>query len=202
MFFILSSLQIYHQHRPRMAPSLLSLTAELRLSIWEHYARDLTCHFPHQENVFHPHPFALLETCQFLRSEALPVFWENLKIQCDSTEHLLDALNSLTTVQLSALRHLSINNVRSSNLHMKVFDDESGVTDDMPIDWMDVIPLFPGLQLDILTICNQEGDFGEERLVQAQRDHPYTAYYSGVDQQVESGMGWKEIRSSVPSPSH
>lgn len=57
-----------------MAPSLLSLPAELRLSIWEYYARDLTCHFPRQENVFRPHPFALLETCQSVRSEALSVF--------------------------------------------------------------------------------------------------------------------------------
>lgn len=183
-----------------MAPSLLSLPAELRLSIWEQYARDLTLHFPHQEDVRQPHPFALVETCQFIRSEALPVFWQNLKIHCGGTDQLLDAFDSLTREQLSALRHLSVNNIPASNLNMKVFDEESGTEDDMSIGWMDVIPLFPGLQLDTLTIYNQEVDFGHDRLVQAQRDHPYVTYYDGIDQQVELGMGWKEIRFICPVP--
>lgn len=164
-----------------MPPTLLSLPAELRLSIWELCAPIIQ--FPRRE-LSHAHPLALLEVCHSVRAEVLPILHlDHLQIHCDDTEHMLDFLFGLSEEQRAALRHLSI---RDKGICLyKVNGRGLGG----PVYWHEVMPLFPGIQLDTLTILDEFYRTQDNR-----RKEEYYLFYWHIENTVRCGLGWKELR--------
>lgn len=89
------------------------LPAELRLFIWEEFARDLTtcfANYPREvvdddpenprwdylkpwDESSQPYPLAILQTCSLFYVEAKPILYENLLFYCYSSKDTIDALN-------------------------------------------------------------------------------------------------------------
>ena len=155
----------------------LKLPVELRLKIYAHYFRSLKPTYPHFCS-----PPALLHTCRSIYNAAQPLYIKNTTLDLRTTANLVDFLTSLSTPRIKQLRHLSLR-----ALPFPIYTDE-----DMDCfhtyGFDQVLPLFPDLQLDTLTLTDayhgphvSEDPWG------------HRATYGEVRSLVEAGCGWRKL---------
>lgn len=156
---------------------LLELPVELRLKIYAHYFRSLKPTYPH----FCSSP-ALLLTSRSVYTAAQPLYIKNTTLDLRTTANLVDFLTSLSAPRIKQLRHLSLR-----ALPFPVYTDED--LDSFHTYGFDqVLPLFPDLQLDTLTLTDAyHGPHVDED------SWGHGATYGEVQSLVKSGCGWRKL---------
>lgn len=96
---------------------------------------------------------------------------------------MLDFLFGLTEEQRSLLRHLTIR-----NKGMYLFKT-NGCSQGGLVTWYEVMPLFPGVKLDVLTILDQRYRMQDNR-----EKNDYYPFYFHIEWVLPCGSGRKELR--------
>ena len=123
----------------------LRLAPELRLKIYDYYFFQTPINYP----TFHSALIPLLLTCRQIYTEAIPLLHTSSHYIFPTARSLLTYLFSLSGPRLRLLRHVT---VRGDPIPLYDPDDEPAFSSFFSFDFPGVLRLFPGLQLDTLTV--------------------------------------------------
>ena len=116
-----------------------SLPLEIRRHVYTSLFSSLTLSYPHFINPLH-------STSRQIRDESLPLFYRYVQFDVGSSEHFVDFLSSIDRSTITQLRHLS---VKGSPFPLYPTKDRSCYYTHY---FTSLLPLFPGLQLSILSV--------------------------------------------------
>jgi hypothetical protein len=129
---------------------------------------------------------SILRTCRQLYNEARPLLAPNILLEFPSTSTMLDTLTTLPPSIIESLRHMRL---ESDPFPLYCDDDRFYTTFNMA----HTLPIFPGLQLDLLTV---EDGYHFSGLVNDPRG-AYGTYYD--IQTLLEADGWKELHYIIPT---
>jgi hypothetical protein len=129
---------------------------------------------------------SILRTCRQLYNEAGPLLAPNILLEFSSTSTMLDTLTTLPPSIIESLRYMRL---ESDPFSLYCDDDRSYTTFHMA----HTLPMFPGLQLDVLTVADGYHFSG---LV----NDPWGACGTYYDiQTLLEADGWKELHYIIPT---
>ena len=166
-----------------MARTLLTLSVEIRLDIYERHFKAQVINRGFGTRV--SDSISLLSTCRQIHEEARPLIGHINSFHFRSTAALLDTLTTLNPQQIQEIRHIR---VKGYPLPLFPYSHGTGYT---TYHFSDFLPLFSGLQLDRLEVEDAFHDNGKDLWADI-------GTYNDVESLVESD-GWKELCFVTPT---
>ncbi|KAH6678141.1 hypothetical protein B0J14DRAFT_582033 [Halenospora varia] len=168
----------------RTDPALLGIPIELKRLIFKSLFSSMITR--HGFGTTSSTSTSLLRTCRHFYKIARPIMLSNITLHFSSTCKFLDCLTNLTPDDITQLRY-----IRTKSFPFPLYRDE----DFFPYtthDFSSVLPLFPGLQLDLLTV---EDCYHDERVNDGLGD---VRTYIDATFLIHS-KGWKELHYITPT---
>ena len=176
-----------------MPRSLLTLPTEIRLAIYKCHFNSIVVRQGHGSKS--SNHSSLLFTCRQIYHEAKPLFVPSVSFHFRSPTAMLDVLTTLSQQQIQEIRHIR---VKAFPFSLYPVDDDEDLHYYITYHFSDVLPLFPGLQLDRLEVENcfhdEVGDGWGDGLGDGGED---IATYSDIKRLLKND-GWKELRFITP----
>ena len=161
-------------------PTLLTIPLEIRRSIYKELF-SLTTVRHGFESTSSEHT-SILRACRQIHNEAKEYILPNITLHFFSTARMLDCLTAMSPEDISQIRY-----IRVKGFPFPVYVNEFYFT---TYDFASVLPLFPGLQLDLFTVEDCYHDPGD--------GWANDGTYGDINVLLKTS-GWKELHYTTPT---
>ncbi|KAH8662914.1 hypothetical protein BGZ60DRAFT_412264 [Tricladium varicosporioides] len=168
----------------RTDPTLLGIPIELKRLVFNSLFSSITTR--HGFETTSSTNTSLLRTCRHFYKIARPIMLSNITLYFSSTCKFLDCLTTLTSGDIAQLRY-----IRTKSFPFPLYRDEAYFSYTTH-NFSSVLPLFPGLQLDLLTV---EDCYHDENVNDGWGD---VGTYMDAMSLILS-KGWKELHYITPT---